>query len=401
MYLSEQWTDNFNQTASNKQTNFRTTLGPGGNFVVNGPTTKGFLSGNAGLTYDTAPNSSNFNVFPTITAGLQQIFTPRLSLSLANTYVRNNNPTYGDVFGLNTQRQTFTSNYFSASLNYLIDIISTQLYYRNSIYNTSGSNSTIGGNNTSDNTSNIIGASASTQVGVYNTVSLGYEYSWSDTSGDASGINSGESHGNLVTASITRQTGTYSSVGVTGSYAVYSPSQQPDNHIWNFSVFSTYGLPSGLSFSGSVGVSQFSQEGQPTSTGVTSNSSVSYTFGPAVASLAIFSGFRNTGLEGQNFGVVQTQAYTASLSYAFTPLVTGSVSGVYSENSPTGSGNNANGQNSSNLAATANLSWQLLRWLNLNGNYTYLLRSNPTTGSLTGSGSIPVNTVTLSLGATF
>jgi len=401
VYLSEQWTDNFNQTATNKQTNYRTTLGPGAYFVINGPSTKGFLSGNAGLTYDTAPNSSNFNVFPTITAGLFQIFSPRLSLSLTNSYVRNNNPTYGDVFGLNTQRQTFTSNSLSASLNYLIDIVSTQLYYRNSIYNTSGNNSTIGGNSTSDTTSNIIGASASTQIGIYNTVSLGYEYSWSDTSGGGAGINSGESHGNLVTATIARQTGIYSSVGLTGSYAVYSPSQQPDNHIWNFSVFSTYGLPSGLSFSGSLGVSQFSQDGQPTSTGVTSNSSVSYAFGKAVATLGIFSGFRNTGLDGQNFGVVQTQAYTASLLYTFTPLVTGSIFGTYAENSPTGSGNNANGQNSSNLTATANLSWQVLRWLNLSGNYTYLLRSNPTTGSLTGSGSVPVNTVTLTLGATF
>ena len=394
VYVTEQWTDNFNQTATNKQTNYRTIVGPGGTLVINGPSTKGFITGNAGLTYDTAPNSSNFNVFPTITAGLQQIFSPRLSLSLANTYVRNNNPSYGDQFGLNTQRQEFTSNSASASLNYLIDIVSTTAYYRNSLYNTGGSN----GSNT---TANIIGLGASTQVGLYNTVSLGYEHSWSNTSGASAGSNEGQSTGNLVTASISRQTGTYSSAGIQGSYAIYTQPQQDNSYIWNFSVFSTYGFPSGLSFSGSVGVSQFSQNNQPTSTGATSNSSVSYTFGPATATLAIFSGFRQTGLDGQNFGVQQTQGYTGAFSYRFTPLITGSLQAAYTENSPTGGGNNANGASNKNLTAGANISWQILQWLSLNGNYNYLLRSNPNTGSISGSGTIPVNTATLTLGATF
>ena len=81
-------------------------------------------------------------------------------------------------------------------------------------------------------------------------------------------------------------------------------------------------------------------------------------------------------------------------------VVIGSINVTYSENQPTGSGNNLSSSNSSNLYAGANVSWQMLRWLSLNGNYTYLLRSNPS-GSLTGSGNIPVNTATVSLGATF
>ncbi len=400
--VSEQWTDNFNQTASNKQTNFRSTVGPGGNFIINGPTTKGTISSNAGLTYDTAPNSSNFNVFPTITGALLQTLSPRLSLTLTDTYVRNNSPSYTSQFGLNTQRQTYSANSFSAGLNYLIDLMSTQAYYRNSAYYTGGSN----GNNT---TSNIIGLGASTQVGLYNTVRLGYEFSWSDTSGTSSGTNSGQTTGNLFTASVARQTGTYSSIGLQGSYQQISPSQQADEAIWSVSVFSTYGLPSGLSMSSSIGFNEFTQGGQ-SSTGVTSNSNMSYRFGPAAVSVGIFSGFNQTGLTGQNFGIQKTQAYTGTFLYTFTPVLTGSVGATYAENTPTGSGNNSTGSgnnssssnfSTSTFTSTANLSYRFLPWLSLSAYYSYLLLSNPTTGSLTGSGTIPVNTATITLGATF
>jgi hypothetical protein len=393
--LSEQWTDNFNQTSSNKQTNYRSTVGPGGTFIINGPTTRGTISSNAGLTYDTAPDSNNFNVFPTITASIQQTFSPRLNLIITDTYIRNDNPNYNSQFGLNTQRQTYSSNSFSAALNYLIDLVSTTAYYRNSAYYTGGSN----GNNT---TSNIVGLSASTPVGVLNTVSLGYEFSWSDTSGTSArtNSNSGQSTGNLVTATVARQTGLYSSVGLQGSYQQFSPPQEQDEHIWSISAFSTYGWPSGLSFSGSLGYNEFIQ-GSQTSSGVTSNSTLGYRFGPAFASIGVFSGFNQTGLNGQNFGVQNTQGYTGTFSYTFTPVLVGSVAATYTENSPTGAGNNSSAPNSKTFGSTANLSWQILRWLSLNGNYSYFLYSNPNDGSLTGSGSIPVNTATITLGATF
>ena len=347
------------------------------------------------MTYDTAPNSSNFNVFPTITAAIQQTFSPRLSLTLTDTYTRNNNPSTSDQFGLNTQRQTYTSNSFSAAVSYLIDQVSTQAYYRNSLYYPGGSNN---GNNT---TSNIIGLGASSQVGLYNTVSLGYEYSWADTSGASSGTNSGQTTGNLFTASVGRQTGTYSSVGLQGSYQHFSSPDQDDGNIWNVSFYSTYGLPSGLSLSGSIGFSEFNQ-GNQSSTGVTSNSTLSYRFGPASVSLALFSGFRQTALDAnnQNFGVVQTQAVTGTFSYAFTPLIVGSTGATYNQNSPTGSGNNKSQSTQNSLSAYANLSWQLLRWLSLNTSYTYSLYSDQS-GSLTGNGSISVNTATITLGATF
>jgi hypothetical protein len=233
-----------------------------------------------------------------------------------------------------------------------------------------------------------------------NTVSLGYEFSWSDTSGTSAGTNSGQSTGNLFTASVARQTGLYSSVGLQGSYQQFSPPQQDDEHIWSVSVFSTYGWPSGLSLSSSIGFNEFTQGGQ-SSTGVTSNSSALYTFGPAAVSVGIFSGFNQTGLTGQNFGVQNTHAFTGTFSYTFTPVLTGSIGATYTENSPTGAGNNSSASTSKTFTGYANLSYPLLRWLTLNANYSYLLLSNPSNGSLSGSGTIPVNTATITLGATF
>jgi len=408
--VSESWTDNFNQTASDKLTNYRTTIGPGANLLVNGPTTKGFLTGNAGFTYDTAPSSSNYNLFPTITAGVTQVLTPRLNLTLTDSYTRNNNPNQADQFGLNTQRQTFTQNSFSAAVNYLVDLIATQAYYRNSYYTadgTSGNTTTSnifgtnsGGNGNTTTTSNILGVNASTQVARYNTVSVGYAFSWSDTSGAGSGSNSGQTTGNLFTASLSRQTSLYSSVGISGSYQLQS-APQSDQTIWNVSLFSTYGFPSGLSLSSSIGYSQVSSDNAPTTSGVSSNSNLSYRFTRTVVSVGIFSDFRQTALEGQNFGVVQTSGYTGSVLYTFTPLVNGSLQATYTHNSPTGNGNNASSPSQSTFRGSANLSWALLRWLSLNGNYSYSLLSNPTTGALTGSGNISVNTATISLQATF
>jgi len=167
------------------------------------------------------------------------------------------------------------------------------------------------------------------------------------------------------------------------------------------SLFSTYGLPSGLSLSSSVGYSQFSQPNQSSTSAVSSNSNLSYRFGPALVAVGIFSDFRQTALTGQNFGIVQTSGYTGSISYIFSPFITGSLQATYTHNSPTGNGNNASSPSQSAFTGGANLNWALLRWLSLNGNYTYSLLSNPTTGSLTGSSTISVNTATISLQAVF
>jgi len=408
LLVSEMWTDNFNFTTTNKQTDYRTVVGPGANVILNAPTTKGTFAGTWGFTYDTAASSSdNFNLFPNLSLNLIQTFTPRLNLTLTDTYTRNNNPVQSNQFGLNTQRQTFTSNYLTVGLNYLFDRVATQVYYDNFYYNLGSSNGT-------KTTTNIVGASASAPVGTFNSVRLGYEHSWSDTSGTSSGINSGQTTGNLVTATFTRQTGQYSSAGIQGSYNAFdqpnsaSQSNNGNGQIWNISLFTTYGLPSGLSLSSSLGYSQLIQSGQSNQSGVTSNSNVSYRFGPALASLGIFSDFQQTGLVGQNFGIVETHGVTGSLLYTFTPLVSASFNAYYTVNSPTGSGNNSSSQNTDNFNLSLNLNWQFLTWLAFYGQYSYSMWNNGggfssgvSNNSANSNGTIHVNSVLIGLRATF
>ena len=217
-----------------------------------------------------------------------------------------------------------------------------------------------------------------------------------------------------MTATFTRQTGQYSSAGIQGSYNAFdqpnsaSQSNNGNGQIWNISLFTTYGLPSGLSLSSSLGYSQLIQSGQSNQSGVTSNSNVSYRFGPAVASLGIFSDFQQTGLVGQNFGIVETHGVTGSLLYTFTPLVSASFNAYYTVNSPTGSGNNSSSQNTDNFNLSLNLNWQFLTWLAFYGQYSYSMWNNGggfssgvSNNSANSNGTIHVNSVLIGLRATF
>jgi hypothetical protein len=410
---TETWTDNFNFTTQHKQENYRTTLGLGGTVLVNGPTTKASVTSNAGYTYDTANPSGGWRLFPTISGALTQILSPRLTLTATDSYTRNDEPSQADSFGLNRQRQTFSSNSFSLSANWLVDIVATQLYYRNTFF-TSGDTDTV---------SNGFGANASTQIGPLNTARVGYEYSFSSTTSNnannstsstsnnttISAATSGHSSSQTLYGSLSRQLGPYSSAGISSSYTLTS---QDDARIWNVSFFSTYGLPSGLSWSSSIGYSLLSSDSQPSSSGVTTNSTLSYNFARAAVSFSAFRDFRQTAVEGQNFGIVQTAGYTGSFFYTFTPFLSGSAQASYTTNSTTGVGNNASTPDSNTFTAGAGLSWRMLRWLSSTLQYTYTLQSggnntansNSTvngTGTVNRTGDVTVNTVTLTLVGTF
>jgi len=390
--VSESWTDNFFQTPTDKQSDFRTVIGPGGVLMVNGATTKGTLQGNAGLTYDTTPSSGlNFNIFPTVTGTLTQTLGPRLTLNFSDTYVRNDNPSQADLFGLNRQRSTFGSNIFTATASYQLDQITTYVTYGNTLFLT-------GGTNGSNTVSNLFGGGFSTPIGATNSLQASYSYYWTDSSGTSAGENSGLTTGNIVTASLSHQLGLYSSVGLSGSFLTNASPESGNSYLWNASVFATYGLPPSLSVSGSLGYSQLISDEQATSGGISSNINLNYSFGQTTASIGVFSGYRPTGLTGQNFGIVQTVGVTGNLTQVFTPFISGSLNAYYSTNSFTGSGNNASAPNSGNLGASVSLYWQIRSWLSMNAGYYYTLRTG-SNGSLFGPGNVSVNTVTLSLQA--
>jgi len=378
--LSEEYTDNFNLTASakGKQSNFRTTLSPGSTILINTAKTQGSVSASSGFSYDSSTGPGDFNAFPSLSASIRHSFNPRLSLTLTDSFNRNDNPSVADSSGLRQERQTFTSNTFGASVDWLIDLLQTQYYYRNSFFSNSNSNSTSQNNsnttsqNNSNTTSQIFGLGASTRVGALNTVRVGYEYSISEGQQDET------SYGNLFTASVSQQLGTYASAGVQGSYSMQT---LDDLKIWNGSVFGTYGLPTGFSFSGSLGYSVINSDVASNEGGFSGNLNASYAHARGVISLGFFQDYRTTyqggqigqsGVDqsGQDRGVVQTLGLTGNFTYQFTPFIGSFIQAAYTQNKNTGIGNTKSNTSQDYLTASTGINWSLLRWLNLSLRYT-------------------------------
>jgi hypothetical protein len=385
--LSEQYTDNFNLTPSarGKQSNFRTTLSPGSTILINTAKTQGSVSATSGFSHDSSTSQTDFNTFPSLSASIRHSFNPRLSLTLTDSFNRNDNPSVADSSGLRQQRQTFTSNTFGASVDWLIDLLQTQYYYRNSFFSQSNTNSTSQSNSNSSNQSNsnssnqsnsnttsqIFGLSASTRAGALNTVRVGYEYSISEPQQDVT------SYGNLFTASVSHQLGTYASAGVQSSYSMQT---LDDLKIWNGSVFGTYGLPTGFSFSGSLGYSLLNSDVASNQSGYSGNINASYAHARGVISLGIFQDYRTTyqggqigqnGVDqsGQNFGVVQTSGLTGNFTYQLTPLIGSFLQAAYNQNKNTGIGNTKSNTSQDFFTASAGVNWPVLRWLNLSLQY--------------------------------
>jgi hypothetical protein len=390
--LSEAYTDNFNlaTSAQGKQSNFRTTLSPGSTILMNTAKTQGSLSASSGFSYDSTTGPSELNVFPSLTASLRHTFNPRLSLTLTNSFNRNDSPTEADSTGLRQQRQTFTTNTFGASLSWLLDLLQTQYYYRNSYFSNSGSDNSSQNNTNSSNTngsnqsnsattSQIFGLGASTRVGALDTVTVGYEYSISEPQ------QSETSYGNLFTASLSHQLGPYASVGVQGSYAMQS---LDDVKIWNGSLFGTYGVPTGFLFSGSVGYSVVNSDVVSSQGGFSGNGNVSYAHARGAISLGIFQDYRTTyqggqigqssvDQSGQNFGVVQTTGVNGNFTYQLTPLIGSFFQASYNRNKNTGIGNTKSNTSQDSFTANAGLNWHILSWLSMSFQYTFVQYNQP------------------------
>jgi len=145
-----------------------------------------------------------------------------------------------------------------------------------------------------------------------------------------------------------------------------------------------YILPGRLTVDGSLGVTGFTSDpGTSVGPKLFSAASISYQFGPAIATLAFDSGFSETFAAGENFGVVETQGITGSLFYPFTPSLSGTVSGFYRKTTPTDIGNQS-GQSDehTNWGGTLAFSWRIQRRLLLDLSYTYQEQAG-TTNSVT------------------
>ena len=392
--LSEHYTDNFNLTTSaqGKQSNFRTTLSPGSTILINTAKTQGSVSLSSGFSYDSSTGPGDFNAYPSLSASIRHSVNPRLSLTLTDSFNHNDDPGVADSSGLRQQRQTFTSNTFGASVDWLIDLLQTQYYYRNSYFSNSSTNNTSQNNtnstsqSNSDTTSQTFGLGASTRVGALNTVRVGYEHSISEPEQDVT------SQGNLFTASVSHQLGTYASAGVQGSYAMQT---LDDLKIWNGSVFGTFGVPTGFTFSGSLGYSLLNSDVASNQSGFSGSINASYPHARGAISLGIFQDYRTTyqggqigqsGVDqsGQNFGVVQTRGFTGSFTYQLTPIISSFLRASYTQNTNTGIGNTKSNTSQDFFTAGGGINWPLLRWLSLSLQLTRNQYNQPDRSENTG-----------------
>jgi hypothetical protein len=343
--LGEEYTDNFRlrpERSGEVEENFRTSLSAGFTLLMNTPKTQGFISTDLRVVHDTADSGEDLALFPSITALVRHTVDPRLTLTVRDTLTRSDDfgesdegerqrrgggdarPTDSDEdLGIRgSERRTFTSNRFSVTADWLIDIIATQHYYALSTFFS-----------TRDTISHVLGSNASMQILPRTTGRVGYEFSHSESSGDTVDRSS---TGHLVFASVARQIGEFSSAGVSSSYSIQS---RNDLRIWNISLFTAYGLPMGLSVSGSIGYSLLESDRGDRSA-VSSNTEVSYRFPRATVFAGYSQDFRQTFLEGEDFGVVLSRVYHAGVSFPAFATGTVRVAAIYSETEFTGVGNN-------------------------------------------------------------
>lgn len=383
--LIEEYTDNFFITGHGRTDNLRSTLSAGLALLINLPNTQGSLSTSLAASHDTARNDEDISYFPSFTGTVQHTFTPRLSLVVSDTFRRDDDPVLADKNGLQRTRSTFISNSFSVAVNWLVDVIQTQAYYRNSLF-ISNSDTTI---------SHILGADATMPVGVLNSLTVGYELTLRNGSNDNqsssnnnqfSSNNNQSETGHRVWASIARQLGAFTSAGVSTSFSYISGNT--DSRIGNISLFAAYGTPAGLSVSGSVGYGVFDSDGASRLTHLfTATLAASYRFvGGGVVSLGFFQDFRQTADEGPNFGIVATRAVNGSFSYPITPFINGSVFAQYSRSEPVSGGGSQISSAQSTFTAGASLGWQILTWLSLDLSYNYIDRQSDRSSQITSSG---------------
>ena len=397
--VSEEYSDNFFQTTSDTKENFRSILGPGFTLLLNGARTFGTASTTIDLVHDTAPDSGDeVKVFPSANLTLRYALTPRVALTFSDTFIRNDEPIAADTFGLRRGRQTFESNTFTGAVDWVLDQVAMQAYYRNVLFFNEASAQNQQNTGRADTVDNIFGLNASTRIATNYIIRGGYEFSKTDTIHGNQADNDTTSHTGF--ASVARQIGLYGTAGLSSSYSFQT---QENTKIWNISLFGAYGLPTGLSLSAAVGYSLLNSDSQSNEGTVSANANASYRFTRAVVTVGVFQDFRQTSQQGQSFGTVETRSYFGSFLYQLTPFINAVVHADYTENQATGTGNDQNGGTAKTLSYGATLNWQLLRWLTASLQYTYEKQTGNSfnQGNISGTGDFAENRATINFFATF
>ena len=371
---SLEYSDNFFQTSSGAEDNFRSIFGPGFTLLANGARTFASVSTSLDLVHDTAPNSGDeIKFFPSFTGVIRYSLTPRLAVSLSDTFIRNDEPSTADPFGIRSGRQTYIRNSATLAADWLLDQVALQVYYRNVLFFNQDQEEAalVTADDQDDTITNIAGVNASTRIATDYILRAGYEFAYiinKGTNVDGGGDGSNDTT-NSVFVSAARQFGLFASGGLMGSASFQS---EDNTNIYNASIFGTYGIPTGLSLSARIGYSFLTGDNEDNEDGgFAGEVSASYRFARAVISAGVFQDFRQSGQTGQDFGTVYTRSYFGSFLYQFTPFLNAVANVTYNENEPTGTGNTNTGQTETTLTYGASLNWQILRWLSASARYTY------------------------------
>ena len=414
--VGEEYSDNFRRSDADKKSNFRTILSPGLRLGINGAFTKGLISYVPSETYDSSDDKAS--LFHSFLGSVTWQATPRLSLTLSDTFIRSDEASQADRLSLRRDRQPFTTNTLAPILTYSFAPITTTAYYRFSTFVEDGGRDTI---------SHLIGTTASTSIYESNTVSVGYEYLNSDTSGgqgtlSAGSVGSGGTQdvsGHRFFGSFTRQLNPLTSAGISGSYGLrQSGNNQSGNNqrrnndfdVWSVSLFTTRNVGA-LSLTGNVGYSQVKRDAGGTDSSILTATTLIYRLARVSLTLGVDTGFSETFAEGQNFGVVETRGVTGTLSYEFTPFITATTGGFYRENAPTGTSTRTTTQggarDENSWGASVTVAIKLSRWLTMLLDYSHTeasrqailqstLQSTPQDG-----GAFTENRARISLNASF
>jgi hypothetical protein len=207
-----------------------------------------------------------------------------------------------------------------------------------------------------------------------------------------------DTSGHRLSIAVSRQVSDVRTVGLKGSYALRNSSDDTgdnDYRLWNASVFWTTTVAGRWTFNGDLGVTGLTSDtGGSQAPSFFSTTSLTYQFARAILGLSVNQGFSETFSGGQNFGVVDTSSYTASLSYPFAPTLSGTVAGFFQRNGGTGIGNVDTPQgDDESWGGTLDFSLRLFRTMSLGLGYSYVRQS--------GGSDYTENRVRASLGITF
>ena len=139
--VTEEYTDNFNLSQTDKESNFRTSISPGVTLLINGAKTRGRLSFTPSFSYDSSNDDTN--VFLSFGAGVVWEVTPVFRLTLADTLSLSDDYLTAGTLSLRRERSKYVSNIFSLYGDYRRDTLSVSPYYILSTFFDDGGEDTI------------------------------------------------------------------------------------------------------------------------------------------------------------------------------------------------------------------------------------------------------------------